>query len=120
MGSLEFNDPPPSEVLPRDRALALLAECEGDGIWSVPYCRRRGVPEPWIASLADAYESGFQSDLQTIYYEGRPINQYHGVRDFDLAQQLGRLLGIDVDGLSQASLSRAALVQAIKESVLEE
>ena len=83
------------------------------------HCRQRGVPEPWIEELADAFESGYNNDRDTIYFADRPTNQFHGVSDLDLALRLGRFLGIDVDRVTATALSRTAIVQAIKEAVEE-
>lgn len=105
--------------LARHRALAILSECCGDELWSVEHCRARGVPEAWIEELADAFESGYRSDSQTIYVDHRPTNQYHGVRDVDLALRVGRSIGIDVDRVTQTAIDRRRVVQAIKEAVTE-
>ncbi|WP_372894833.1 hypothetical protein [Stieleria sp.] len=105
-------------VVPRHRLLSLLAECTGDDIWSVEHCRARRIPESWIQQLSDAYESGFQSDHQTIYTEAGVTNQYHGVRDVDLASRLAESMGIHVDANALARLGRARLVQAIKDAVM--
>lgn len=104
----------------RLKALTLLSECTGDDIWSEEHCRLRGVPEAWIEELADCYESGFRSDSQTIYVERRATNQYQGVRDVDLAIKLGEYLGVPVAELEAVSPSRARLVSAIREAVMEE
>ncbi|MCS7470800.1 hypothetical protein NZK35_29455 [Stieleria sp. ICT_E10.1] len=104
--------------MPRHRLLSLLAECTGDDIWSVEHCRARRIPESWIQQLSDAYESGFQSDHQTIYTEAGVTNQYHGVRDVDLAIRLAQSMGIQVDANALARLGRARLVQAIKDAVM--
>jgi hypothetical protein len=102
----------------RDRALALLAECSGDTIWSVEHCRQVGVPQSWIERLADAFESGFQSDSQTIYVAADLTNQYHGIRDVDLAVEIGKVLQINVAQVTATALSRRAIVQAIKDAVM--
>ncbi len=65
--------------------------------WSLEHCRLRQVPEEWIDELSDCFESGFEHDLQTIYVGERVTNQYRGIRDVDLAQKLGRQLGLPVD-----------------------
>lgn len=103
----------------RDRALAILGECSGDHIWSVEHCRLRRVPEAWIEELADAFESGFFDDRQTIYVGECQTNQYEGVRDLDLAVRAGESLGVDVERACSVSLSRAGLVQSIKRAVME-
>jgi hypothetical protein len=105
--------------LPRHRLLALLAECTGDEIWSLDHCRLRRVPEAWIEELSDAYESGFDSDRQTIYTDRGMTNQYHGIRDVDLAIRLAESMGIAVDEHSLARLGRSRLVRAIKNAVEE-
>jgi hypothetical protein len=107
-------------VLNRLKALTLLSECTGDDIWSVEHCRLRGIPEAWIDELSDCYESGFRSHSQTIFYENRLVNQYHGIRDVDLAIKLGEHLGVDVQELLAHAASRARLVSAIREAILEE
>ena len=105
--------------LPRQRALVLLAECTGDDIWSVPHCRDRGVPESWIEEMADAFESSFRTHSQTIYVENQPTNQYHGIRDVDLAIRLATSMGLDVDRVVATALGRRGIVQAIKEAVFD-
>ena len=106
------------DSVPRHRLLSLLAECTGDDIWSVQHCRARRVPESWITQLSDAFESGFDSDRQTIYTDRGVTNHYHGIRDVDLAIQLAQSMGIRVDANALARLSRARLVQAIKDAVM--
>ena len=106
-------------TLPRHRLLSLLSECTGDEIWSLQHCRLRHVPEDWIDQLADAFESGFDSDRQTIYTDDGVTNQYHGVRDVDLAIRVAQAMGIRVDASSLARYGRARLVQAIKDAVME-
>ena len=106
--------------LPRHRALALLDECTGDHVWSTAHCRSRGVPDSWIEELADAYESGFETDSATLYTSTGVTNQYHGVRDFDLAIRLGRLLGIDVERHQATHLTKSAIVTAIKETLADD
>ena len=108
----------PPEI-PRDRLLAILDECTGDDLWSVEHCRLRRVPENWIEELSDAFESGFQSDSQTIYEDQSVTNQYHGVRDVDLAMRAARAMGMDVDRITASAISRRGQVQAIKQAFME-
>jgi len=105
--------------IPRHRALAILNLCIGDEIWSEETCRESGVPPTWIAEMSDALESGFNTDDQTIYVENRPTNQYHGIRDLDLAIRIGKVLGIDTERATQTALSRRSIVNAIKSAVFE-
>jgi hypothetical protein len=104
----------------RLQALMLLEECTGDHIWSLAYCRQRSVPEQWIMSLSECFESGFDDDLQTIYWNERLTNQYEGLRDVDLAVQLGRFLQLPVDRLLAQATSRRWLVKALQQSVEED
>lgn len=117
-------------TLPRHRALAILIECNGDHIWSVDHCRRRGLPEDWIVRFADAHESGYRSDSETIYVDGpsspdgtvqsqHMTNQYHGVHDLLLAMEIGRTFGVDVDTIANQIPGRQRVVEAIKR-VIEE
>ena len=106
-------------MLSRMRALALLSECTGADIWPVDYCREQGVPAEWIEELADAFESGYARQSDTIYYADSPVNQFHGVADLDLALRLGAVLGVDVERVTAIALSRNAKVRAIKEAVEE-
>lgn len=117
-------------ALPRHRALAILLECNGDHIWSVEHCRRRGLPEDWIDRFADAHESGFRSDNETIYVDGpassdgaiqdqHVTNQYYGVHDLSLAMQIGRTFNVDVDSIANQTPGRQRVVEAIKR-VIEE
>ena len=108
----------PIEV-PRHRLLAILAECTGDDLWSVDHCRQRRVPESWIEELADAFESGFKTDSQTIYEFDRVTNQYHGIRDVDLAIRAAQSMGMNVDRITANALSRRGVVQAIKQAIME-
>lgn len=103
----------------RLRALMLLQECTGDDIWSLEHCRLRQVPEEWIDELSDCFESGFEHDLQTIYVGDRVTNQYRGIRDVDLAQKLGRQLGLPVDQIASQSASRRSLVNALQDAAEE-
>jgi hypothetical protein len=104
--------------VPRHRLLSLLTECTGDEIWSVAHCRARHLPEDWIQQLTDAYESGFESDNQTIYTDKGMTNQYQGVRDVDLAIRLADEMGIRIDSNAIARFGRARLVQAIKDAIM--
>lgn len=107
-------------MLNRLKALTLLSECTGDDLWSVEHCQLRGIPPEWIEELADCYESGFLRNSQTIYYQERMVNQYHGIRDVDLAIKLGEYLGVNVEDLIAWSPSRARLVVAIRQAIEEE
>ncbi len=105
--------------LNRLQALNLLAECTGDDIWSIDHCRLCRVPESWIIELRDCYESGFESDSQTIYYQDSVVNQFDGIRDVDLAVRVAQHLGVAVEDLVSISGTRRALVQAIRERIEE-
>lgn len=106
--------------LSRLKALTLLSECNGDDIWSVEHCRLRGVPEVWIEELADCFESGCQRLSQTIFVGKSMVNQYHGIRDVDLATRLGEFLGIDVADLNAFAATRVRLVMSIRQAIEEE
>ncbi|MBX3423317.1 MAG: hypothetical protein KF752_17295 [Pirellulaceae bacterium] len=103
----------------RLRALQLLAECTGDDIWSLEYCRQKRIPDSWIERLSDCFESGFERDSQTIYVGDHVTNQYLGIRDVDLAIELARVLGLNIDRLTTGALSRRALVLALQEAIEE-
>jgi len=105
--------------IPRHRALAILNLCVGDEIWNEETCRNSGVPELWIEQMSDAIESGYTTDAETIYVSNKATNQYHGIRDLDLAIRLGKELGVDVDRASQSSTNRRSIVQAIKNAIFE-
>ena len=106
-------------MIARHRALALLDECTGETIWPIELCHDRLVPRPWIDELCDAFESNPGVDRDTIYFQESPTNQFHGVRDVDLAIKLGSVLGIHTQSIIDRSLTRAAVVAAIKEEVFE-
>ena len=101
------------------QAQILLDECTGDDIWSVELCLQKGIPQAWIDELTDAYESGFSSPSDTIYYGNRIVNQFEGVRDVDLAIRLADYLGVATDRILSSSYSHAAVVAALKEAVEE-
>ncbi len=106
-------------MLSRLTARMLLSECRGDEIWPVTLCRKKGVPEPWLEELADCFESGYRTDRETIYYEEHAVNQYHGVRDIDLAYKLADFLGVNTGHATQFALGRSAEVRALKEAADE-
>ena len=106
-------------MIARHRALVILSECTGDEIWSIEHCRAAGVPQPWIDELSDAFESGFLSDHETIYVENDRINQYHGVRDVDLALKLAESLGLNIARISASATNRRNVVVAIKNAIME-
>ena len=105
--------------IPRHRALAILNLCVGDEIWNEETCRNSGVPQSWIQEMSDAIESGYTTDAETIYVSNKATNQYHGIRDLDLAIRLGKELGVDVDRATQSSINRRSIVQSIKNAVFE-
>ena len=106
-------------MISRVKARMLLAECRGDEIWSSQLCRQKGVPAAWIEELADCYESGFNSDRETIYENGQVTNQYSGVRDLVLARRLAEFLGVDAVRATEFALGREAEVRALQEAVDE-
>ena len=97
----------------------LLLKCTGDEIWEEETCRNAGVPESWIEELSDSFESGFNTDKNTIYVEGQMVNQYHGVLDLHLAYKLAEFLGIDWKRATATALGRRAEVEAIKQELDE-
>ncbi|MEE2825192.1 MAG: hypothetical protein VYE64_01040 [Planctomycetota bacterium] len=101
------------------QAMVLLAKCRGDEIWSVSTCQEEGVPAIWIEELADAFESGFDHDRNTIYENQQKINQYHGVSDLQLAIRLAEFLGVDTGTLAPWPLDRRAHVRLLQEAVDE-
>lgn len=105
--------------MPPLKALMLLQECTGVDIWPIEHCRRRGIPEAWIEELADAFESGFQRDSQTIYFQDRAVNQFHGILDFDLAIRLGQQLGLDVESITSSTMTPQTTVRALQEAAEE-
>lgn len=106
-------------MLSRIKARILLSECRGDEIWSLETCRQHGVPQAWIEELADTFESGFRSDRDTIYEDGKLTNQYHGVQDVMLAHKLANFLGVDAERVTALCLGRTAEVRALQEAVDE-
>ena len=103
----------------RLKALVLLGKCRGDEIWPVDVCRAEGVPDAWIDELADAFESGFDADRNTIYLHDQVVNQFHGVSDLRLAYKLADELGVDTARVTSTALSRTAQVRALQQAVDE-
>lgn len=91
----------------------LLLKCSGDEIWDEETCRRAGIPESWIQELSDCFESGFDSDRNSIYVDDRLVNQYNGVHDLDLACKLAEYLGIDWRHATSHAVGRRAKVAAL-------
>lgn len=106
-------------MLTRLKARILLSQCKGNEIWSPETCREQGVPAAWIDEMSDTFESGFQSDRETIYVGDRVTNQYRGVRDRDLAYRLAEFLGVDTVSATQFALGSIAEVQMLQEAVEE-
>ncbi len=100
--------------------LALLEKCRGDEIWSIEFCQSVGVPNEWVAELADRYESGFDQDRNTIYVDGEMTNQYEGVRDLDIAYKIAQLLNVDTSRIEGIILDRCRQVRAIKDAIDED
>lgn len=96
-----------------------LAECTGETIWSVDYAKSRRVPESWIRDMADAFESGFNDDRQTIYLGDKIVGQYHGIRDVDLARRIASEIGLNIAEIESRSISRSHLVQNINAAIEE-
>ena len=101
------------------KAQMLLAKCNGDEIWSLETCRQEGVPPDWIEELADCFESGFNTNRNTIYENNHVTNQYEGILDLHLAYKLAEYLGVDWKTATAFSMGRTAEVQAIKEAFEE-
>jgi hypothetical protein len=95
-------------------AQLLLLKCTGDEIWNEQTCRQLGVPESWIEELLDRFESGYDTDRNTLYENDKMINQYQGVLDLHLAYKLAEYLGINWQRATSGALSRRAEVEAIK------
>lgn len=106
-------------MLTRLKARVLLAACRGNEIWSPQTCAEQGVPSAWIEELSDTYESGFKRDEETIYVSEQLTNQYHGVRDLDLAYKLAEFLGVNTTRVTELSLGAFAEVKALQEAVDE-
>lgn len=95
-------------------AQLLLLQCTGDEIWSEATCREQGIPEDWIADLVDNFESGFDSDRNTIYRHDQMVNQFRGVLDLHLAYKLAAYLGIDWEQAISHAIGRRAEVAALQ------
>jgi hypothetical protein len=100
--------------------LDILSECHGDDLWPLDYCRARRIPEDWIQELQDVHESGFQSDSETIYYQGGIISQFEGIRDVDIACKIAAKWPLPIAQLAESAWSRADLVNKIKEAIEED
>ena len=95
-------------------AQMLLLKCTGDEIWNEQTCREVGIPESWIDELIDNFESGFDTDRNTIYEDSRLVNQYRGVLDLHLAYRLAEFLGIDWRRVTANAMGRRAEVAALQ------
>ncbi|MFK7769804.1 MAG: hypothetical protein AB8B55_21530 [Mariniblastus sp.] len=94
-------------------AQMILLKCSGDEIWDIETCRKERIPENWIEELQDRYESGFDTDRNTIYVNEKMVNQYEGVLDLHLAYKLAEFLGIDWKRATAGAIGRQAEVRAI-------
>lgn len=100
-------------------AQMLLLKCQGDEIWPEDVCLAAGIPKVWIDELVEKYESGFDTDQNTIYKDGRIVNQFEGVSDLLLAYKLADYIGIDWQKETNHIISRTAKVNALKEALDE-
>ena len=100
-------------------AQMLLLKCQGDEIWPEDICRDAGIPQAWIDELIEQYESGFDTDHNTIYKDGQLLNQFRGVSDLLLAYKLADYLGIDWQRETGHIVSRSGKVSALKEALDE-
>lgn len=103
----------------RVRAEMLLLKCRGDEIWSADYCREQRIPELWIEEMQDCFESGFDSDRNSIYENDRLVNQYHGVSDLMIAYRLAEFLGVDTERIRSSIPGRRAQVTALQNELDE-
>lgn len=101
------------------KAQMLLLKCHGDEIWPEDVCRAAGVPEAWLEELVEQYESGFDTDRNSIYFEGKLVNQFRGVSDLMLACKLADYLGIDWTRTTTHCISRTQKVTALQEALDE-
>ena len=108
-----------TRTMQRLHALTLLAECTGRDIWSVEYCQSKRIPDLWIEELTKGYESGFRSNRQTIYEDGKVVNQYEGIHDVELAIRLAEFLGVETERLTSTIPEPVELVRLLKEAVDE-
>jgi hypothetical protein len=90
----------------RYSAELLLTRCRGDEVWSLDHAREMGVPESWISELSDCYESGFDSNQNTLYTDSGLVNQYHGIADLNVAYRAAEYLGINTEHSRRGSSSR--------------
>jgi len=101
-------------------AQMLLLKCQGDEIWSEQECIKAGVPQAWIEELVERYESGFDTDRNTIYVQGndgmRVTNQFRGVSDLLLAYKIADYLAIDWRQETGHLIDRVSKVNALKEA----
>ena len=95
-------------------AQMLLLKCTGDEIWTEQTCREAGIPDLWIEELVDNFESGFDSDRNSIYVEDQIVNQYRGILDLHLAYRLAEFLGIDWQRVTAGALTRRSEVAALQ------
>ena len=91
----------------------LLLKCRGDEIWSLEVCRSEGIPETWIEELQDCFESGFDSDLNTIYHNNKLVNQFQGLPDLAIAYRLAEFLGINTQTIRNTVADRQQQVQSL-------
>jgi hypothetical protein len=96
------------------KAQMLLLKCRGNEIWNDETCQQEGIPESWIAELRDRFESGFDSDRNSIYVDGKLVNQYEGVSDLQIAYKLAEYLGINWQQVTNTAIGREAQVAALQ------
>lgn len=73
-----------------------------------------GVPESWLSELMDCYESGFDTNQNTLYTDSGLVNQYHGIADLDVAYRAAEYLGINTEQIRRLPLSRCGQVEQLK------
>lgn len=105
---------PEYSMFDRMAAEILLSRCRGDEVWSLEHAKKMGVPDHWLDELQDCFESGFDHDRNTLYTDRGQVNQYHGVRDLDVAYRAAEFLGIPTAEIRRQPLSRHGQVAALQ------
>ena len=98
----------------------LLPDLDGWSILDASKLVSAGVPETMVAELTDTFESNPQRHKQTLFVDGKPVNQVRGVYALQLLWKLAESVNADTTEAGkkfgrgfQANELKAAILTAL-------
>lgn len=79
----------------RDVVLRVIELCDGHTIFKPEAFTQAGAPPALVAQHTTCFESNPQSHKETIFVNGKPVNQMVGVYGLDVIEQINDDLGLE-------------------------